>query len=199
MARRHWRDSASGDTDQSAARAPPGRRQRDRRLRRRDVRPGRDRLSSFGPIRRPLGWLALRRAPPQPVRQRLAHGRELEADRVDAVALASGRRAIVEDMALVRSAARADDFRADHAVAGVADSFEMTLGKRRGEARPAGAALELGAAVKQGEAAQAAGEDARALLVEEDAAEGRLGAMFEQDVLFLIVEIGHEALKLFAR
>ena len=61
----------------------------------------------------------------------------------------------------------------------------MPFGERLGEARPAGAALELGAAVEQRQAAQPAGEDARPLLIEEDAAERRLGAMLEQDVASL--------------
>src|SRR5205085_2667089 len=187
MARQRWRDAASGNADQPAAGAPPGGRQWDRRLRQRDLRPGHNRLSSFGPVRRALGWLALRRASAQFVRQRLVLGRELETDRIDAVALAGGRRAVIEDVALMRTAASADDFRPDHAVAGVADIFEMTLGKRLGEARPAGAAFELGTSVEQGKTAQPTGEDARALFVEADAAEGCLGAMLEQDVLFLLV------------
>src|SRR5438270_5391342 len=99
MARRHWRDAAPRNADQPAAGAPPSRRQWDHRLCQRDLRPGRSRLSAFGPVRRALGWLALRRASAQFVRQRLALGRELEADRVDTIALARGRRAVVEDVA----------------------------------------------------------------------------------------------------
>src|SRR5207244_11551744 len=38
---------------------------------------------------------------------------------------------------------------------------------------------------------------ARALLGQEDAAEGRLGTVLEQDMLFLLVEIGDERLELF--
>ena len=75
----------------------------------------------------------------------------------------------------------------------------MPLGERLGEARPAGAALELGAAVEQRQAAQAAGEHARPLLVEEYAAERRLGAMLEEDVLLLFGEVGDELLELLFR
>ena len=117
-------------------------------------------------------------------------GSEREADRIDAIALAGRRRAVGEDVALVRAAAGADDLGADHAVAGVADGLEVPLGEGLGEARPAGAALELGAAVEQRQPAQPAGEHARPLLVEEDAAERRLGAMLEQHVLLFLVEVG---------
>ena len=127
------------------------------------------------------------------VGQRLARGREIEADRIDAIALAGRRRAVGEDMALVRAAAGADDLVADHAVAAVADSGEMPVGERLGEAWPAGAAFELGAAVEQRQAAQLAGEDAGALLVEEDAAERRLGAMVEEDVALFVAEARRRA------
>ena len=127
--------------------------------------------------------LAFRRAAAELVRQRLAGGREVEADRIDAIALSGRRRPIRENMALVRSASRADDLRPDHAVAGIANRIEMALGERLGEARPAGSALELGAAMEQGQPAQPAGKHALAFLVEEQAAERRLRPMLEQDVL----------------
>src|SRR5687768_17799981 len=95
-------------------------------------------------------------------------------------------------MALVGAAAGADDLGADHAVAGVADIFEVIGGIRRGEARPAGAALELSAGHEQGQAAQAAGVSAGPLFIEEDAAERRLGAMLEQHVPLLVAEVGFE-------
>src|SRR5690606_18099139 len=112
--------------------------------------------------------------------------------RVDAIALACRRRAVGEDVALVRTAAGADDLGADHAVAGVADILEMAGGKRLGEARPAGAALELRAAVEQRQAAQPAGVGACALLGQEHPAERRLGAVLEQHVAFLLPEAGGE-------
>src|SRR6185369_10793720 len=119
-----------------------------------------------------------------------------EAHRIDAVALAGRRRAVGEDMALVRAAAGADDFRSDHAVAGVANVFQVVGAERLSEARPAGAAFELGAAVEQREAAEPAGEDSGPLLVEEDPAERRFGAMFEEDVFFLVVELGDQRVEL---
>src|SRR6478672_9301992 len=140
--------------------------------------------------------LAFGRAAAELVGERFASRREGQADRVDAVTLAGRRRAVGEDVALVRAAAGADDLGPDHAVAGVADGREVPLSERLGKARPAGAALELGAAVEQRQAAQAAGEDARPFLVEEYAAERRLGAMLEEDVLLLFGEVGDELLEL---
>ena len=72
----------------------------------------------------------------------------------------------------------------------------MIRGEGLGEARPAGAAFELGAAVEQRQAAQPAGVDARALLIEEDAAERRLGAVFQQDAPLLLAEVGDQRLEL---
>src|SRR5215213_3615835 len=91
--------------------------------------------------------LPFRRSPAQLVGQRLAGRSEIEADRIDAVALAGERRPVGKDMALVPAAARADDLGAGHAVARVADIFQMVGAERAGEARPAGAALELGSAM----------------------------------------------------
>src|SRR5438270_8638549 len=133
------------------------------------------------------------------VGQPLACRGEIEADRIDAIALAGGRRSVVEHVALMRPAPCADDFRPAHAVARIADVFEMPLGERLSEARPSGAALELGPAVEQREAAQAAGENAEPLLVEEDATKRRFGAMLEQNVPFLIAEVGDELLELVVR
>src|SRR6185369_7093877 len=141
----------------------------------------------------------LRGAPAELVGQRFAQRREVEAHRIDAVALAGRRRPVREDMALVRAAAGADDFRSDHAVAGVANVFQMVGAERLRETRPAGAAFKLGAAVEQREAAQPAGEDSGPLLVEEDAAERRLGAMFEKDVFFLVVELCGQRVELVLR
>src|SRR5687768_348033 len=99
-------------------------------------------------------------------------------------------------MALVAAAAGADDLRSDHSEADVADGLEMALSERRGEARPAGAAFELGAAVEQRQPAQAAGVNAIALLIEEDAAERRFGAVLEQHPPLVVAEIGGQLAKL---
>ena len=93
-------------------------------------------------------------------------------------------------MTLVGAAACTDNFGPDHAVAAVANVLEMTFSERLGEARPAGPAFELGPAVEQRQPAQPAGEDARPFFVQEDAAERRLGAVFEKDVLLFLVEVG---------
>jgi hypothetical protein len=72
----------------------------------------------------------------------------------------------------------------------------MTFGERLGEARPACAAVELGASVEERKAAQAARENARTLLVKEDAAKGRFGAMLQKDMPLLVAQIGDEMLEL---
>ncbi len=79
----------------------------------------------------------------QQVRERLALGGEGQGGGVDAVAQPRGRRAVGEDVALVAAAARADRLGAHHAVAGVADQLQVRQVVGLGEARPAGAALEL--------------------------------------------------------
>ena len=53
--------------------------------------------------------------------------------------------------------------------------------QRRPEARPARAAVELGRRGEQGEVAAGAGEDAGAMLLEQRAGPGRLGALLAQD------------------
>src|SRR6185369_2452247 len=93
--------------------------------------------------------LALRGAAAELVGQRFALRREIQAHGIDAVALTRRRRPVGEYVALVRSAAGADDFGADHAVAAVANVFQVIGAERLGEARPTGAAFELGAAVEQ--------------------------------------------------
>src|SRR6476619_1969345 len=122
------------------------------------------------------------------VRERLVGRRERQADGVDAVALAGRRRSIGKDVALVRAAAGADYLCPDHAIAGVANIFEMIGRERLGEAWPAGAALELGAPTKQGQAAEAASEDAGPLLVQEYPAKWRFGAMLEENMPLFVVE-----------
>ena len=132
--------------------------------------------------------------PPAPasqlVGQRLVGGGESQRHAVDAVTLAGRGRAVGEDVALVPAAARADDLVADHAVAGVADRGQVAFGDRRGEARPARPAVELLARAEQRQPAQPAGVDALPLVIGEDAAERRLGAMLEQDVALLARQVG---------
>src|SRR5512143_560333 len=89
-------------------------------------------------------------------RQRLSVRHELQGDAVVAPALAGGRRAVLEDVALMPAAARAvilgarvDELevpRRGHVGGG--DGFE--------EARPAGAAVELAGRAEQGQVAAGA-------------------------------------------
>ena len=99
-------------------------------------------------------------------------------------------------MALVGAAAGADDLGPGHAVAGVGQILEMPLGERLGEAWPAGPALELRSALEQRQPAQPASVKPVALLVKEDAAEGGLGAMVEEDVAFFVAQLVRQGDKL---
>ena len=75
-------------------------------------------------------------------------GGEVHRRAVHAIALAGGLGAVVEDMAQMPAAARAFDFGAGNADAGIAHRHHRAL-QRRVEARPAGAAFELGLAAEQ--------------------------------------------------
>ena len=72
-----------------------------------------------------LPYLALGSTPAEFVREGVAIRREFERDRIDAVSLAGWRRAIGKDMPLVCTTTSANDLRADHAVAGVANGLEV--------------------------------------------------------------------------
>ena len=98
---------------------------------------------------------------------------------VVAVALAGGPWAVVEDVALVPTAAPAVVFAARH------DQFEIQLGDHgiaQGlpEAGPAGAAVELGLGAEQGQPAAGADEGAAAMLLVERAGERALRAFTAQ-------------------
>src|SRR5205823_3284010 len=137
-----------------------------------------------------LHRLAFGRAAAQPVGQVLARRSEIQADGIDAVTLAGRRRAVGEDMTLMSAATSAHDLGSGHAVARIADGSKVAFGEWLGEARPAGAALELGAAVEQRQPAQAAGEHAGPLLMEERAAEGGFSTMLEEHMALLVIESG---------
>src|SRR5262245_16825912 len=102
-------------------------------------------------------------------------------------------------MTLMAAAAGADDLGANHAVAGVADFAQMAVGEGRGEARPAGPAVELGAALEQRQPAQPTGVEARPLLGQEHPAERRLGAMTEQHAPRVVIELACERAELVVR
>src|SRR5262245_41854257 len=106
---------------------------------------------------------------------------EIHRDAVDAVPQMGRRRAVGEDMAEVAAAAAAMDLGAPHAVA-VVERFLDCTGLWVVEARPAGAALELGLRHEQFLPAAGTRKRARALLIIERAASRRLGAMLAHDV-----------------
>src|ERR1700743_1827605 len=74
----------------------------------------------------------------------------LQRSRVDAVTQARGARAVVEDVAEMARAFRAQHLRADHAVRHVPLLVAMAFDGRLGEARPAAAGVELGVRLEQG-------------------------------------------------
>jgi len=75
----------------------------------------------------------------------------------------------------------------------------MLVIERRGETRPAGAALEFLFRQEQRQPAEAAREHPIAMLVEEAAAEGRLGPVSKQHIAFFGREIRLEARPLIER
>src|SRR5690349_19732859 len=111
-------------------------------------------------------------------------GDELQREAVVAVALAGRRRAVVEDVALVAAAARAVVLgaRQEHLVV---DLERDRARQRFPEARPAGAAFELGRRREQRQLAAGAHEAAVALLVVERARAGDLGAFEAKDLVGL--------------
>src|SRR5581483_1972390 len=96
----------------------------------------------------------------------------------------SGRRTVFKDVAEMAAATAAMHFGADHAPAAIARGFDRT-GNRIVEARPAGAALELGLGAEQLLVAAGAVKRARALLMQQRAAAGTLGAVLAHDVILL--------------
>lgn len=101
-------------------------------------------------------------------------------------------RAIGKDVALMTVAARAAGLHPHHAVADIAHQFDVGFVERREKARPTGARFKLGLGVKQRQPAQAAGIDAGFLVAEQSAAEGRLGAVAQQDLGFLTGQGGFQ-------
>src|SRR4051812_9481308 len=84
---------------------------------------------------------------------------------VDAVAQSGRSRTIVEDMAEMAVAVRAQHLGPDHAVADVALFIDMAFDRGRGEARPAAAGIEFCVGFEQRLAATGAGVSAVALLM----------------------------------
>ena len=135
-----------------------------------------------GPLRRGGGSAAAgapRRARPPPAAggAPLAGVRvQVQRQRVDAVALARRPGAVGEDVAQVRAAAAAEHLVADHSVAVVRPDLDVLGDGGLGEARPAGAGVELGARAEQLRAAGPAAVDPVVLRIGVLAAERRLGA-----------------------
>ncbi len=129
----------------------------------------------------------------------VAIGDEAQRHRIDAVALPGRRRAVGEDVALVAVAAGAAGLDAHHAIADVAHGADVGRIDRRIEARPAGAAFELGLGAEQRQAAKAAAIDAVFLVVQQPAAERRFGAVVQEDVGLFRSEAGLQTLFLVRR
>src|ERR1700692_4539481 len=106
-------------------------------------------------------------------------GLELQRNAVHAVALAARRRAVVEHVAEMAAAAPAMHFLArDDQAEIVRRAYRVR--DRRIEARPPGAAVELGVGTEQVEIAGGATEHAGAMLAVERAGERALGAVLAQ-------------------
>src|SRR5579883_1528488 len=114
---------------------------------------------------------------------------KIQGKAVHAVAQAGGLRPVVEDVAKMPAAAAAMHLRSQHPEGTVLGDADGVV-ERLIEARPAGAALELGLGGEQGQVAAGAGEDALAVLVQERAGPGALGALVAQDLILLRGELG---------
>src|SRR5690349_5154670 len=117
---------------------------------------------------------------PPPASARLLQGR-----RVDAIALAGGRRAVLEDVAEMSAAAPAMHLDALHSVTAVALQTHRARIGGPCEARPAGAALELLLRPEQLGAAAGAEEPSGLVVVVESARERPLGALLPQHAVLL--------------
>src|SRR6202140_4009305 len=100
---------------------------------------------------------AYRRTPRHPSQRFLLFRLQLQRGRIDAVAQAGRAGTVLEDVAEMAVALRAQHFGADHAVADVALLVDMALRRRLGEARPAAAGIELGVGFEQRLSATGAG------------------------------------------
>src|SRR5437016_263121 len=117
-------------------------------------------LKQKAPVRRP-GPKLPGRATIAGRRSGCRGGRRLEdeAKTVDAIAQACGLRAVVEDMAEMAAAAAAMHFDPRDAVGAVLGAADRVV-EWLPEARPAGAAVELGVGGEQRQVAAGTGEDA---------------------------------------
>src|SRR5438309_4085605 len=116
---------------------------------------------------------------------RLESARFLQRCRVDAVALAGWRGAVLEDVAQMAAAAAAVHLHPLHAVARIPLRGDGARVGRAREARPAGAALELVVGAEQLRAAARAHEAPRLVVVPQRSAEGALGALLAEHAILL--------------
>src|SRR5271169_5206383 len=103
---------------------------------------------------------------------------------VHAVAQSGRLRPVVEDVTEMAAAAAAMHFGPRHAE-GPVFGFADRIVERLVEARPAGAALELGLRGEQRQVATGAGEDALAMLLEQWTRARAFGALLAQDFILL--------------
>src|SRR5438034_146261 len=90
---------------------------------------------------------------------------QLQRRRIDAVAQAGRAGAVVEDVAEMAAAFRAQHLGADHAVADIVFLVDMAIRRGRGKARPAAAGIEFRVGFEQRLAAAGAGIGALAVLM----------------------------------
>src|SRR5579864_1518746 len=107
---------------------------------------------------------------------------------VHAVTQPGRLRPVVEDMAEMAAAAAAMHLGPRHAEGAVLGGGDGIV-QRLVEARPAGAALELGLGGEQRQVAASAGEDALAMLLQKRARPGTFGAFLAQDFILLRREL----------
>src|ERR1039457_4281638 len=96
---------------------------------------------------------------------------------VDAIALASGRRAVGKQVAQVRVALAAQHLGALHEEAPVGFGADVLVGGGGGETRPSGAGIELVAGEEQLRSAARAAVHARFVIVPIEAREGAFGTL----------------------
>src|ERR1700741_1738371 len=104
------------------------------------------------------------------------------------MALARRRRPVRERVAGMGGAACADFLDADHPIAGIAQAADVPFIVGTEEARPAGARVEFCARSKQWQTAEAARIDTVAVIVEEHATEGGLGAVLEKHTPLIAIQ-----------
>src|SRR5262245_39796569 len=110
----------------------------------------------------------------------------MEHQRIAIHAIAQARRLwpIIKDMAEMAAAAAAMHLGPGHAVGAILGGADGVL-QRLKEARPSGAALELGVGRKQRQVATGAGKNPLAMLLQKRARPGSLRALIAQDLILL--------------